>query len=89
MLRKPARRARIASNLALLYPYFRTEKTFRATTYGFGLHVAFQYSRIMLPRRTICFCTPTMPDAPFRRGNSAHQRRDFRLGGPNFAISIR
>jgi hypothetical protein len=88
MLRKPARRARMANSLALLYPCFRTENCFLAITYGLGLHVAFQYSRTLPPRRTINFCTPTIPDELFRRGNSAHQRRDFRLGGPNFAINI-
>jgi len=42
MFRKPARRARMANRLAFLAPYLFTENCFRATTYGFGLQVAFQ-----------------------------------------------
>lgn len=52
MLRKPARRARMASRLAFSAPWLRTENHRRATTYGSGLQIAIQYLRTRRPRRT-------------------------------------
>ena len=54
----------MASSLAFLVPYFRTEKTFRATTYGSGLQVAFQKIHTFPARRSTILCTPTMLVAP-------------------------
>jgi hypothetical protein len=78
----------MANSLAFLAPYFRIENIFRATTYGSGLQVAFQYFRTLPARRTTVFW-PTMLDEPLRRRISAHQRRDIRFGGPNFASNFR
>ena len=89
MLRNPARRARMASRLAFLAPYFRTEKTFRLTTYGFGLQVAFQYVRTLPSRCTTSFCTPTMLHEPLRRRISAHRRRGVCFASPNFESNFR
>ena len=86
MLRKPARRARMASCLAFFAPNFRTENCFRRTTYGSGLQFAFQYVRIGQDPQSTNRCTPTMPDEPLRRGSSAHFLRDI---CPNLASSFR
>ena len=75
MLRKPARRARMASCLAFFAPNFRTENCFRRTTYGSGLQFAFQYVRIGQDPQSTNRCTPTMPDEPLRLRISAHRRR--------------
>ena len=75
MLRKPARRARMASCLAFFAPNFRTENCFRRTTYGSGLQFAFQYVRIGQDPQSTNRCTPTMPDEPLRRRISDHRRR--------------
>lgn len=89
MLRTPARRARMASRLAFRAPNFRTENSFRRTTYGFGLQFALQTILGLANRRSTILCTPTMRDELLRRGSSAHQRRDFCCGRPNFASNFR
>jgi len=79
----------MASSLAFLAPYFRTEKTFRATTYGSGLQVAFQYVRGGQNRQSTSFCTPTTLDEPLRLRISAHRRRGICFASPNFASNFR
>ena len=88
MLRNPARRARMASRLAFLAPYFHTENSFRRTTCGFGLQTALQYFRTSPLRRTTIFCTPTMLDEPLRLRISAHRRRGICFASPNFASNF-
>ena len=89
MLRKPARRARMASRLAFFDPYTQKENAFLRATYGFGLQVATQYCRVSPLRRFTILCTPTMLDDPLRLRISAHQRRCIRIGGPNFVSNLR
>lgn len=89
MFRNPARRARTASRRAFFDPNSQNENAFRWTTYGFGLQVAIQYLRTSPLRRFTTLCTPTMPDDPLRLRICAHQRRRFRIGGPNFASIFR
>ena len=79
----------MASRLAFLDPYSSTENAFRATTYGFGLQVAFQYVLTLPPRRTTIFCTPTMPDEPLRLRISAYRRRGVFFASPNFESNFR
>jgi hypothetical protein len=89
ILRKPARRARMASRLAFFAPSFFTENAFRRTTYGSGLQVAIQYVRGRVDRRSTILCTPMIPDRPRRRRSSAHQRRDLCFGRPSFRSNFR
>jgi hypothetical protein len=89
MLRKPARRAQMASHLAFRDPNSQNENHCRRTTYGFGLQVAFQYFMTLPLRRITTRCTPTMPDEPLRLRISAHHWRDFDFVGPSFRSSFR
>ena len=89
MFRTPARRARIASRRAFRAPNFFCENCFFRTTYGSGLHVAFQYVRGRLNHRSTTFCTPTVPVEPLRRRIFAQSRRDICTGVPNLAANFR
>ena len=89
MLRTPARRARIASCLAFSSPNLLMENCFFRVMPSSGLHVARQYFRHGLLRRSIIRWTPWMPDFPRLRTVSAHQRRVLLRGIPNARRSFK
>ena len=89
ILRKPARRARMASCLAFASPCLRMENCFRRTFPSSGLHDARRYFLQGLVRRSIVRCTPKSPDRPMRRTICEFQRRERRRGMPNFSRSFK